>query len=110
VFGVLERVWELNDPPVLSTRSKPSCSCLASVSRIRRPGGSADSPLADGKQWPADVYGACPAGATWPYILVSILPGFIRFIQCLKRYHDSRLDIHLINVSSRATRTGVRGG
>jgi hypothetical protein len=35
---------------------------------------------------------------------VSIIPAGIRFIQCLKRYHDSRLNIHIINVS--CTRPG----
>lgn len=39
----------------------------------------------------------CKQGASWPYALLACLPPLARLIQCLKRYHDSRLEIHLIN-------------
>lgn len=31
-------------------------------------------------------------------LLLSCLPSFIRFLQCMKRYTDSRLGVHMINV------------
>lgn len=51
-----------------------------------------------GKGWPGDTFGVCPYASSWPFILVSIIPALCRFIQCLKRYHDSKLTIHLVNV------------
>ncbi|WVR00182.1 hypothetical protein IAU59_007324 [Kwoniella sp. CBS 9459] len=48
-------------------------------------------------KWPADVFGVCKSGKTWPYALLLCLPAASRFVQCLKRYHDSSLKIHLIN-------------
>jgi hypothetical protein len=52
----------------------------------------------DANRWPDDLYTVCPSGAQWPYILVLAAPAMIRLIQCLKRYFDSMLKIHLINV------------
>ncbi|WVF72993.1 hypothetical protein IAT40_007811 [Kwoniella sp. CBS 6097] len=48
-------------------------------------------------KWPADVFGVCKSGKTWPYALLLCLPAASRFVQCVKRYHDSQLKIHLIN-------------
>lgn len=39
----------------------------------------------------------CPTGGVWPYALLACLPPLSRLIQCLKRYHDSKLVIHQIN-------------
>ncbi|KAL7418429.1 Xenotropic and polytropic retrovirus receptor 1 [Cryptotrichosporon argae] len=47
--------------------------------------------------WPANIFGACPSGASWPYALLLCLPALCRLIQCVKRWHDSKLRIHLIN-------------
>ena len=52
----------------------------------------------DAHHWPGDIYTACPSGQSWPYGLLLSLPALARLVQCLKRYHDSRLSIHLINV------------
>lgn len=49
------------------------------------------------KHWPSDTYSACPTGGNWVHALLLVIPGLIRLIQCLKRYKDSRLSIHLIN-------------
>ncbi|WWC72020.1 uncharacterized protein I206_105979 [Kwoniella pini CBS 10737] len=49
------------------------------------------------KKWPGDVFTVCHSAKTWPYALLACLPAGSRFIQCLKRYHDSKLNIHLIN-------------
>nr|XP_019044152.1 hypothetical protein I302_07433 [Kwoniella bestiolae CBS 10118]OCF23082.1 hypothetical protein I302_07433 [Kwoniella bestiolae CBS 10118] len=49
------------------------------------------------KHWPADVFTVCHSGKSWPYALLACLPAGSRFIQCLKRYYDSKLNIHLIN-------------
>ncbi|WWC64582.1 uncharacterized protein I303_107193 [Kwoniella dejecticola CBS 10117] len=49
------------------------------------------------KKWPGDVFEVCHSAKTWPYALLACLPAGSRFIQCLKRYHDSKLNIHLIN-------------
>ncbi|WWD03630.1 hypothetical protein V865_001685 [Kwoniella europaea PYCC6329] len=49
------------------------------------------------KHWPTDVFSVCHSGKSWPYALLACLPAGSRFIQCLKRYHDSKLNIHLIN-------------
>ncbi|CAD6576022.1 MAG: hypothetical protein TREMPRED_001560 [Tremellales sp. Tagirdzhanova-0007] len=51
----------------------------------------------DAHSWPADVYTVCPSGQSWPYAILLCLPALSRAIQCLKRYWDSRLGIHLIN-------------
>ncbi|OCF44626.1 hypothetical protein I317_01513 [Kwoniella heveanensis CBS 569] len=48
-------------------------------------------------KWPSDVFGVCKSGKTWPYALLLCLPAASRFVQCVKRYHDSQLKIHLIN-------------
>jgi hypothetical protein len=48
--------------------------------------------------WPEDIFTKCRSGASWPYALVLSLPALSRLIQCLKRYYDSQLKIHLINV------------
>ncbi len=52
----------------------------------------------DAHSWPDDIFVACPSGTSWPYALCLCLPALSRLIQCLKRYRDSRLAIHLINV------------
>ncbi|WRT70222.1 uncharacterized protein IL334_007217 [Kwoniella shivajii] len=49
------------------------------------------------KNWPGDVLTVCHSAKTWPYALLACLPAGSRFVQCLKRYHDSKLNIHLIN-------------
>lgn len=50
------------------------------------------------KKWPgAATPNVCKTGTTWPYGLLAALPPLSRLIQCLKRYHDSGLYIHLIN-------------
>ncbi|WWC91724.1 uncharacterized protein L201_006671 [Kwoniella dendrophila CBS 6074] len=49
------------------------------------------------KHWPSDVLQVCHSAKTWPYALLACLPALSRFIQCLKRYNDSKLNIHLIN-------------
>ncbi|WVQ84502.1 hypothetical protein IAT38_006654 [Cryptococcus sp. DSM 104549] len=48
-------------------------------------------------KWPGDVFNVCHSGKSWPYALLLCLPALSRFIQCLKRFKDSRLKIHLIN-------------
>ncbi|WOO82310.1 Xenotropic and polytropic retrovirus receptor 1 [Vanrija pseudolonga] len=50
-----------------------------------------------GNHWPDNAYGVCPSGTSWPYALLGALPPLVRLIQCLKRYHDSGLQIHLVN-------------
>lgn len=50
-----------------------------------------------GKHWPGNVSAVCPIGTTWPYALLATLAPLSRLIQCLKRWYDSRLWIHLIN-------------
>ncbi|KAK8853230.1 hypothetical protein IAR55_003932 [Kwoniella newhampshirensis] len=50
-----------------------------------------------GKHWPSNVFDVCRAGKNWPSALLLCLPALSRFIQCLKRFYDSRLTIHLIN-------------
>ncbi|WWD19646.1 hypothetical protein CI109_104108 [Kwoniella shandongensis] len=50
-----------------------------------------------GKHWPANVFDVCRSGKNWPSALLLCLPALSRFIQCLKRYYDSKLIIHLIN-------------
>ncbi|GMK56353.1 hypothetical protein CspeluHIS016_0301930 [Cutaneotrichosporon spelunceum] len=50
------------------------------------------------KHWPGDqTFHVCKTGQSWPYALIAALPPLSRLIQCLKRYHDSGLSIHLIN-------------
>lgn len=50
------------------------------------------------KHWPrAQTSQVCHSGATWPYALLASLPPLSRLIQCVKRYYDSGLYIHLIN-------------
>lgn len=49
-------------------------------------------------RWPGDIFEVCPAGKTWQYALLLCLPALARLIQCVKRWHDTRLRIHLINV------------
>ncbi|BEI88828.1 uncharacterized protein CcaverHIS019_0201900 [Cutaneotrichosporon cavernicola] len=50
------------------------------------------------KHWPGDqTFHVCKTGQSWPYALLAVLPPLSRLIQCLKRYHDSGLYIHLIN-------------
>ncbi|WVQ74177.1 hypothetical protein IAR50_003771 [Cryptococcus sp. DSM 104548] len=53
--------------------------------------------------WPDDVVNVCPMGRSWPYAIVVCLPALSRFIQCLKRYNDSKLYIHLINAGKYAS-------
>ncbi|OXC70750.1 hypothetical protein AYX13_00732 [Cryptococcus neoformans] len=48
-------------------------------------------------KWPGNIFTVCPSGRSWPYALFLCLPALSRLIQCLKRYHDSKLNIHLIN-------------
>lgn len=50
-----------------------------------------------GKHWPGNANSVCPIGSTWPYALLATLAPLSRLIQCLKRWYDSRLWIHLIN-------------
>jgi hypothetical protein len=50
-------------------------------------------------RWPGDIFEVCPAGKTWQYALLLCLPALARLIQCVKRWHDTRLKIHLVNVS-----------
>lgn len=50
-----------------------------------------------GKHWPGNVSAVCPVGSTWPYALLACVAPISRLIQCLKRYHDSKLYVHLIN-------------
>ncbi|ORY33360.1 EXS family-domain-containing protein [Naematelia encephala] len=50
-----------------------------------------------GHHWPGNVFTVCPSGKQWPYGLLLCLPALSRLIQCLKRWYDSRLGIHLIN-------------
>ncbi|KAK1922100.1 EXS-domain-containing protein [Papiliotrema laurentii] len=47
--------------------------------------------------FPRDTYAVCHSGSRWPYALLLCLPALVRLIQCVKRWHDSRLAIHLIN-------------
>jgi len=51
-------------------------------------------------RWPGNIFDVCPAGKTWQYALLLCLPALARLIQCVKRWHDTRLKIHLVNVSS----------
>lgn len=46
-----------------------------------------------------DVFGYCGSGKHWPtpFVLLA-LPYFVRLIQSVRRYHDSKLSTHLINV------------
>lgn len=50
--------------------------------------------------WPDNTYKQCSISRKWaiPFLL-SALPSFVRFVQCIKRYVDSGLETHLINVS-----------
>ena len=50
--------------------------------------------------WAPDSYTRCGLGNHWqtPFVLSS-LPSIIRFLQCVKRYSDSGLYMHMINVS-----------
>ncbi|WVO14281.1 hypothetical protein L204_101913 [Cryptococcus depauperatus] len=54
-------------------------------------------------KWPGNIFNVCPSGKTWPYALLLCLPALSRLIQCLKRYHDSKLYIHLINAGKYAS-------
>lgn len=45
-----------------------------------------------------DMYLVCSAGGNWVYSLLLVVPALIRAIQCLKRYKDSGLPIHLVNL------------
>lgn len=56
-----------------------------------------------GKSWPGDVNHQCIIGASWPYALLATLAPLSRLIQCLKRWYDSRLWIHLINAGKYST-------
>ena len=58
------------------------------------------------KRWPGDVFEVCPAGKSWQYALLLCLPALARLIQCVKRWHDTRLRIHLVNVSPATVREG----
>jgi len=58
------------------------------------------------KRWPGDVLEVCPAGKSWQYALLLCLPALARLIQCVKRWHDTRLRIHLVNVSPVIVRVG----
>ncbi|KAJ9116645.1 hypothetical protein QFC20_000578 [Naganishia adeliensis] len=49
------------------------------------------------KGWPANIFSACSASHNWVYGLLLAIPALIRLIQCIKRWYDSRLQIHLIN-------------
>jgi hypothetical protein len=51
-------------------------------------------------QWPDDIFHVCPSGSSWPYALLLCLPALARLLQCVKRWYDTRLRIHLINVSA----------
>ncbi|ODN94664.1 hypothetical protein L198_04805 [Cryptococcus wingfieldii CBS 7118] len=53
--------------------------------------------------WPDDVVNVCPSGRSWPYAIIVCLPALSRLIQCLKRYNDSKLYIHLINAGKYAS-------
>lgn len=47
-----------------------------------------------------DAWTTCGAEKNWaPYFALAMLPYMIRFLQSLRRYWDSRLPTHLINVS-----------
>lgn len=49
--------------------------------------------------WKADSWSKCGLSNHWPTpFVLSCLPSLIRFAQCLKRYADSGLYTHLINV------------
>lgn len=50
-----------------------------------------------GKSWPDNTFKHCPVGANWPYGILLCLPALARLIQSVKRWHDSKLGIHLIN-------------
>ncbi|KIR53486.1 hypothetical protein I315_04079 [Cryptococcus gattii Ru294] len=54
-------------------------------------------------KWPGNIFTVCPSGRTWQYGLFRCLPALSRLIQCLKRYHDSKLNIHLINAGKYAS-------
>ena len=56
------------------------------------------------KRWPGDVFEVCPAGKSWQYALLLCLPALARLIQCVKRWHDTRLKIHLVNVGHACVR------
>ncbi|KAJ9120852.1 hypothetical protein QFC22_002786 [Naganishia vaughanmartiniae] len=49
------------------------------------------------KGWPPDVLSRCSSSHSWVYGLLLTIPALIRLIQCIKRWYDSRLQIHLIN-------------
>ncbi|EIW72108.1 hypothetical protein TREMEDRAFT_70627 [Tremella mesenterica DSM 1558] len=49
------------------------------------------------RHWPPDVLNVCPVSKNWPSAILICIPALSRLIQCLKRYHDSKLRIHLIN-------------
>lgn len=53
--------------------------------------------------WPGAVYDTCASGRSWPYALLATVPPLIRLIQCLKRWYDSNLQIHLINAGKYAS-------
>jgi hypothetical protein len=43
----------------------------------------------------------CTGGSQWPILFVlSALPALIRLVQCIKRYNDSGVVHHLVNVGS----------
>lgn len=49
--------------------------------------------------WQADTFVVCGLSRQWGVPLaLSALPSALRFIQCIKRYEDSGLYTHLINV------------
>lgn len=51
-------------------------------------------------EWKSDTWALCGMSNHWltPFVL-SCLPSLARFVQCIKRYADSGLYTHLINVS-----------
>ena len=82
--------------------SRTSISWRVHVRFIRfhpRSSSSSSSPVSDTKHWPADTFQQCPVGQRWPYGVILGFAPLARLIQCLKRYHDSGIGIHLVNVS-----------
>jgi hypothetical protein len=71
------------------------------VSRLVQRKPSFGTNFVDANGWPNDIFEVCPVGKRWPYALMMCLPAISRLIQCVKRYHDSKIRIHLINVSFR---------
>jgi hypothetical protein len=48
------------------------------------------------KRWPGNAFSACKSN-DWAFAVLGSLAPIARLIQCLKRYWDTRVPIHLVN-------------